>query len=272
MKEPSSDYIDKEEATLRKPVELYHIWRNDESEEWFYTDGDVAVVFDGDTYLPATLSRSTSKYESELEVTTLTIEAQYAETPLLEFLSCNPIDTLWIQVSKLFRDQDPLEAGVIFIGQIKSAAFTGVQISVTCVGFEHFLKMPIPTFRYQLSCNHTVFDSNCGLSKSSYKTTTVVTVSSNGRTLTSTDFSSEADGYFTLGKIEFGGTYRTIVNHVGSVITLAYKFNSLVTGNSVDAYPGCRGSIETCRDKFDNVIHFLGFPYIPVENPATRIP
>jgi hypothetical protein len=47
---------------------------------------------------------------------------------------------------------------------------------------------------------------------------------------------------------------------------------NLADNNTVMVYPGCDGRIETCRDKFDNLIHFLGFPFIPDENPATRIP
>lgn len=275
MKSASADYIAKEESTQRKPAELYHIWR-DGGSHWYYTSGDVSVTFDAHEYVPATLQRGLSKYDSQLEVTTMEVTAQYAETPVIEFIANNPIEILWIQISKLFRDQSPFEAGVIFIGQIKNVSFKGVQANIQCVGFEHFLKMPVPTFRYQLTCNHKLFDTNCKVVKANYKTTTTVTVDGTGLILTSADFGAKADGYFTLGRVEFGGTYRTIVAHSGNDISLAYKFTDLVSTNSVDAYPGCDGKIETCRDKFtvagSNVVNFLGFPYIPQENPATRIP
>ena len=274
MKDASEAYIAKEESSERKPVEIYHIWR-DGGENWYYTSGDVTLSY-GDPshdYVPATLRRGLARYDSQLEVTTMDITVQQAETPVIEYLASNPLEILWIQISKLFRDQSPLEAAVIFIGQIKNVSFKGVQAAVKCVGFEHFLKMPIPTFRYQLGCNHTLFDSNCGLLKSNYKTENAeVTVDVTGLILTSADFGSQDDGYFTYGRIEFGGTYRAIVNHVGNNVTLAYKFTDLESGNSVDAYPGCDGKIETCRDKYGNITHFLGFPFIPQENPALRQP
>ena len=275
MKSVSDDYIALEQADQRKPAEIYHIWR-DGGQHWYYTSGDVTVSYDGNDYTPATLKRGGSKYDSQLEVTTMDITAQYAETPVIEYLANNPIEILWIQISKLFRDQSPFEISVVFIGQIKNVSFKGVQANVKCVGFEHFLKMPIPVFRYQLTCNHKLFDTKCTVVKASYKTTTAVTVSGSGLVLTSADFGSEDDGYFILGRIEFGGTYRTIVYHVGNEIHLSYKFNELDTGESVDAYPGCDGKIETCRDKFTvagtNIVHFLGFPYIPQENPSLRVP
>lgn len=272
MRTPSETYIEMEEADERKPVEIYDFWRNDESENWYYTDGDVSLVFGGNTYISVTLKRGLAKYDSQLEVTTMEVTAQYAETPVIEFIANNPIDTVWIQISKLHRDQDPLEASVVFVGQVKGVSFKGVQATASCVGFEHFLKMSVPVFRYQLTCNHSVFDANCGLAKAGYKTTTNVTVSADGRTLTSADFGSEADGYFSFGRVEFNTTYRTIVKHVGNDITLTYSFNTLVTGNSVDAYPGCDGAIGTCYDKYSNIDSYFGFPYIPIENPATRIP
>ena len=40
---------------------------------------------------------------------------------------------------------------------------------------------------------------------------------------------------------------------------------------SVDAYPGCDGRALTCRDKFDNVLQFLGMEATPEEDPATRV-
>ena len=271
MKTPSEAYIAKEEAAQRKPVEIYHLWR-DGGEHWYYTSGDVTVTYGGHDYVPATLTRGVAKYDSQLEVSTMQVSAQYAETPVIDFIAGNPIEILWIQISKLFRDQSPLEAGVLFVGQVKNVAFKSAQANVTCVGFEHFLKMPIPLFRYQLSCNHHLFDSKCKVAKAGYKTTTNVTVDFTKMVLTSTDFGTQDSGYFTFGRIEFGGTYRTIVAHSGNNVTLAYKFKDLENDAAVDAYPGCDGQIETCRDKFNNVIQYLGFPYIPTENPAVRQP
>jgi len=270
MKDVSENYIAKEEAVQRKPVELYHIWR-DGGEHWRYTDGDVSVTFDGNVYAPATLSRSSSRHDAQLGVATLNITAAYVTDPALEFVSTNPVEVLWVSISKLHREQDPLEADVIFIGQIKGVSFKGVTASVSCVGFEHFLNQKVPRWRYQLTCNHTVFDSKCALVEADYKTTAAVTLDATGTILTSTTFGGEVDGYFTGGKVVFGDEARTMVSHVGNVVTLMYKFKELATGNSVDAYPGCDGRVETCRDKYDNILNFLGFPFIQAENPAKRI-
>jgi uncharacterized phage protein (TIGR02218 family) len=270
MKEVTQAYTDKEESNERKPVELYHIWR-DGGENWYYTDGDVAVDFGGNTYEVATLSRGSVRYNSKLEAQTLKISASYLEAATVTFISINPVEILWVSVMKLHRDQVPLEASNVFVGQIKTVLFKGKLATADCVGFEHFLKKPIPVWRYQLNCNHRVFDDKCALTKSSYKTTTAITLDSTGLVLTSSAFGAQADGFFIGGEVTFGDESRTITAHVGNNVTLMYKFLLLASTDTVDAYPGCDGRAETCRDKYSNINNFLGFPFIPSENPALRV-
>jgi uncharacterized phage protein (TIGR02218 family) len=116
-----------------------------------------------------------------------------------------------------------------------------------------------------------IFDDKCTLAEADYKTTTTITLDATKTILTDAAFDALDDGYFTGGKITFGNEARTIVDHVGSIVTIMYKFKELEDNDSVDAYPGCDGRAETCKDKFDNIVNFLGFPFIPEENPALRM-
>lgn len=271
MKDISQAYINKEELSQRRPVELYHIWRKDESEHWYYTSGDIIINFDGVDYVPAAIKRTFPRYDSQLDVTEMDIITSYISEPTAQFISINPIEILWVSVMKLHRDQSPLEADVIFIGQIKQVQFKGIKAISKCVGFEHFLKKTIPQWRYQLTCNHQVFDSKCTIDSDLYKVTAVVAIDSTKTILSATEFEAEVDSFFTGGQIKFGNNYRTIVAHSGVEITLMYGMTDLIDGDSVDAFPGCDGRAETCRDKYDNVVNGLWFPFIPVENPATRV-
>jgi len=275
MKDIAQDFIDNEEAEQRKPVELYHIWR-DGGVDWRYTDGDVAVTYDGEEYTPATLERGSVSFENKLDVTTLVIKAAYVENPVLDFIASNPVEILWVSIMKLHRD-DLTNADVVFIGQIKNVAFQGSAASITCVGFEHFLKKTVPTWRYQLTCNHNVFDSKCQLVGATYTVTTAISLDATGVQLTSSDFTQDAssedveDGYWTGGQVLFGDEARTVIAHVDNTITLMYKMKELEDTDTITITPGCDGRVETCFAKYNNVINFLGFPFIPVENPALRV-
>ena len=283
MKEPSETYIGKEEAAVRKPLELYKIWSG--TTDWHYTNGDVAVDFndgtealpDIHTYAPATISRGSMEQNSALDVTTMKVSFSGISDPVVQYIAQNPIDIIWIEISRLFRDQSPLEKSVIFIGQIKTVSFKGVSAEAECVGFEHFLKMQVPRWRYQITCNHHVFDAGCALTGAITELApapvpAIVTLDATETILTSATFGDYATGYFTGGLAAFGSERRTIVAHSGDTVTLNFKMIGLEDDDSVDVYPGCDGRIETCRDKFGNIYQFLGFPFIPEENPTTRIP
>ena len=272
MKDVTPEYIAKEEAAQRKPVELYHIW-HDGGANWYYTSGDVPVNYNGADYVPAPIERDHTAYSSVLEVSTMKVRVAFIEEPAVEFIAMNPVEILWISIMKLFRDQDPLEADVVFLGQIKNVSFKGVTAEVVCVGFEHFLKKVVPRLRYINTCNHSLFDPGCGLTKNDYKIETSVTIyDATACSLTSDAFGGYADNYFIRGEVIFGSESRTIVDQNDLTVTMAYRMRELVSGNSVSVYPGCDGRIETCQDKFSNTDHFLGFPYIPLDNPARRIP
>jgi hypothetical protein len=40
------------------------------------------------------------------------------------------------------------------------------------------------------------------------------------------------------------------------------------TGDTFTAYPGCDKTQNTCTSKFNNLVNFGGFPYVPVPEAA----
>jgi len=270
---PTQDYLDKELALERKPAELFKIWNNAEDTYYYYTSADVTITYDGNDYLPASIESGRIKKDNTLQVTNLEIKIGYTYQTLVDYLSQVPSELIWVEVMRVHREQSPIETYTKFIGQVQKVSYKGVQAIVTVVGFEYFLKMKIPKFRYQKACNHDLFDENCGLNAADYKVTAVLSdVSSDGLELTSSTLdssSSYGDGYFTHGWVEFGNYKATIRDHVGAVIYLKHAIPYLAASDTVYVYPGCDGAIDTCLDKFDNLPFFFGFPYIQDENPAT---
>ena len=267
-------YIDEEQSHERKPVELFHFWTDTGSQDWYYTSGDVSVVYNTNTYLPAPIKTSARAMDIRLNESKLTITVERILDSIKDFLTQIIPTVVWVEVFKLHRDQSPLEASVYFIGQVRRPTFDGVDASIECVGFEKFLQMMIPTWRYQPGCNLQVFSDRCGLNKADYKeTATLSSLSSNGLTLTSTDFSAFADGYFSLGYVVFGDHKRVVTEHEGSTVNIQFAIYGLTGTDSVDIYPGCDRLMTTCRDKYNNLggtlDRFFGHPYIPIDNPAT---
>lgn len=270
MKEQTADYTAQETTKKRKPIELYHLWR-DGGQHWRYTSADSIISYGGNDFTPATLTRGPVKYDSEFEVTSLRCTFGYVEDPAIEYIAQNPVELIWIEVMKYYEDVVPEEVSVIFIGQVKSVTFQGNDANVLSVGFEHYLKKRIPKYRFQVGCNNDLYDSFCGIAKASWLTTTNVTVDSEGTTLTSSDFGLQDDGYYTRGYVQWGDYKRMIVDHSGDDITIRFSMPGLTSGESIDAYAGCDRQLKTCVEKFDNLLNFFGHPFIPIDNPAQWI-
>lgn len=266
-KQVSQDYNSQEVGHEKRPVELYHIWWDNTN--WYYTSGDVDVVHNGATYKPATIERGSVTYDTKLEVSTLQVTVGRVFNPVIKFIAQNPVEVLWIEVFRAFRDQDPVEVGVVFIGQIKTVSIKGLRARAQCVGFDYYLKQPIPIERYGPQCNWTVFDSRCTKDPATFTLQTKVVVSFDGLTLTSSHLAPFGDTFFTRGHLEWHGNRRMITSHIGDTITLRYAIIPLYTDALVNVTAGCNGEIITCRDKFDNVAFFGGHPYIPIDNPVT---
>ena len=266
MKNVSQEYITKEEASQRQPVELYHIQHRDN--HWYYTSGDTEVDFDGHTWEPAAIKRSSAHYDAKLEGTKITVTFARTDPAIAGYLAQSPVKLSTITIYKLFRDQSPAEACLIFTGTILSVAIKALAAKAKCAGIDYVINHQFLNWRYQPGCNHTVFSDSCGLNEADYQLATTVNVDETGTVLTSSDFSSHADGWWKLGIAMHNDEERLIVDHTGNTITIMTPFRELNTGDTVTVLPGCDGNVDTCRDKFNNLSNFLGFPFIPLDNPA----
>lgn len=154
------------------------------------------------------------------------------------------------------------------------------------------LKIQLPTIAAQKICPHVLFDGNCaplpggdfpsgsasgtgGPVRLAFTASrNVLAVSADGLTIT-LDTLGVADGFYNFGKcsaVEFFGVSfappdetRTVLSQVGSVITIDMPFvvaPSDMVGKFASVEAGCDHTVTTCRDKFNNVANFGGFPQL----------
>ena len=265
----STEFIAKETSSQRQPAELFHINRG--SNDWRHTSGDAEVTWDGHTWTPATISRDKITLNSDMKAAQTTVSFEKAAAAVQAYIASVPINLSSISIYKIFRDIDPAEARLIFRGEIVEVAVKGLAAAALCYSLEHRLQVPLLTDVYQPECNNTVFDDRCGLNPASWEASVTVAVSADGTLLTATALDGFGDGYWTLGSVVFGDEYTMIVDHSGDTITLMTPIAGLSSGQTVKVLPGCDGDVETCNNKFSNLAHFFGFPFIPIDNPATWV-
>ena len=126
------------------------------------------------------------------------------------------------------------------------------------------------------TCRARLGDVRCAKDVAAYTHTGALTgVTSN---LMVSDYTRpESVGWFDEGEITFtsganAGRTVKIKSFAGGVFTLALPvFAPLAIGNSYTAVAGCRKRLaEDCRDKFDNVLNFVGEPHRMGVNSLTK--
>ena len=259
-------YNDKIARTEQPPfVELYTITIGEEV--GLYTSAKEDVTHDFNIYKARPIKRGDLKVTKDLRSTRLSIAAPL-EPYGLQFISNAPCEPVNIKIVRLFTD-DNLDFIEVFNGTVLSVSITDHIATAEVEASTHIFRNKLPRLVYQARCNFMVFDDDCGADLDTYKVPAIVTVEDPATFLTSATFGTYPMGYLNDGHIQFLNDYRLIVSHVGNSISIQVPFDSrLVTGGSIEAWPGCDKSWETCRDKFSNLDKFTGFPYIPSSNPV----
>lgn len=188
---------------------------------------------------------------------------------------------------------------ILAVGEVDKARIRGTAISAGLSPGGWLLDQQAPRFDVGPLCNHGLFSSGCGLSRSAWVHTGLV----NGAPTAAFPFAVSIDNlarttgptptwfvdWFAGGWIEIGtpGTStwqrRAILTSTAPVsgafsVTLHRAFDPLPADNAaVILFPGCDLTRETCRaynagtnprGKFDNYPAFGGHPEVPASNPS----
>ena len=184
------------------------------------------------------------------------------------------IDYGWFDTASIIITQvDPADTTnqrELFRGTVdKGIKYNRKIITLQITSALDLLKRSVPKLMYQEQCNHKLFDTHCGLTKSSYAVNGTLEAGSSSTTLVSSTFSGYAVNYFTLGEVKMtsGASIdlsRNIRSHSGSTIVLYEAYNlGISVGDTYTVYAGCDKSGTTCDTKFSNIVNFFGFETIP---------
>ncbi len=171
------------------------------------------------------------------------------------------------------------------VGQVKP---TSVQVELDVESGIASLNVVLPRITFQPGCPHILFDAECTLVKATFTqsacpvaaspapTTSVFASSGPGGTWA---VASQATDYFRLGVLTFttgalSGVSRGIRldSYAAGVHTFTADRPFAVAPAANDqfsVYPGCDKQQATCTNKFSNLVHFRGEPYVP--RPETAV-
>lgn len=248
-----------------KPVELYRFTRG--ITVWTYTSADNPITYNGEVYAPATIKRGAMPHNDEVTNATLDLFLDPTLDIVTKFISGSTPTPTGVTVMRRHRDElVSTEQAVLFIGAVGVVEFSEAETHFTCVPIQKSAQRKVPRWVYQTTCNHMLYDQYCGINPTAYTFLGHITVIT-GRTVTVPEAAGKADGYYNGGYLKDGDTYAFIQTHVGPQLLLLAISPALVVGDSVATTAGCDRRQSTCIAKFNNLPNFMGWPYIPVQNP-----
>jgi len=253
-----------------KPVFLYEFIQG--SAVWRLTSAPYDIVWNALTWTASTISHSDVKQSNEMSKGNLDLSFAIDDPFASQFLGYAP-DLITTMSIRRFHSGDP-DSVVYWRGRIAGSSAAGKTIKLNCESIFTSLRRSGLRARYQLSCRHALYMPGCNVNKALHLTTGLV-ASVSGATVDIPALSSDPPGWRIGGVLEYGQYLRLITNQNGSVVTLSNPIKALtddfiVNGAntlSVNTYPGCDRTRETCTNKFANWLNFGGFPWIPNKNP-----
>jgi len=129
---------------------------------------------------------------------------------------------------------------------------------------------------FQRTCDTKLGSLACGinLNQTAYRLQTASVLTSDQGLLTISGADGFDNEWFSLGLLETVEGYKYgIRKHTGTEIDLwAPPSVEIEVGDTVTLFAGCKQDAETCRVKFDNIINFQGFPFMPGNDALSNYP
>lgn len=256
-----------------KPIEIYQFVLG--GDLFNYTSGDKTQTVDSVDYDPRAMSRTEILQGPEdrnqnLEIT-LPASDQFARL----YITTVPGQRARLTVRRFHSTDTPTPQVItIFQGFVRSVAFqkNAQEATIAVLPISAATSRAIPRFTFSALCNHVLYDVRCGVDPDSVLFRHDGNVSSiSGNDIVVVGADGFADGFFNSGFVDAAGGLdsRMVLAHTGTTLTLHLPFGVDPTGSTVTVRAGCDHTITTCFSKFDAIVNYGGFAFIPTRNIFT---
>ena len=167
-------------------------------------------------------------------------------------------------------------APIVFAGFVSDISnLDRSSVELTIKSRKELLNIPFPYATYQQSCRWPLYGAGCTLSQAAFLTAGAVVGALGVPLLFQTNL-AQANDYFDEGVITFTsglnmGVTRTVRLHLhasGEVLLFYPLPNPPLNGDTFNIYPGCDKQMQTCHIKYNNLVNFGGFPFVPPPESA----
>jgi uncharacterized phage protein (TIGR02218 family) len=268
------DHLDSGTTTM---CYCWRITRKDAVVQGF-TEHDEDLTFDG-TVFEAEAGFTSSMVQQALglsvdnmEVVSALDSAHISETDLIAGVYDDAgVEVFWVNW------RDPLQRIVVMSGNLGEVTQKGIQFTAELRSLTHRLNQKIGRV-YQRTCDAVFGDTRCGLDAAAFTSTGVVSAISSQGAFQATGLAQDAD-YYSRGVLTWLTGNNTNANvdvrvhtktgDVSGFDLWTPAVDTVQVGDTFEVIAGCKQTLEICRDKFNNVANFQGFPHMPGKDIIT---
>jgi uncharacterized phage protein (TIGR02218 family) len=235
-----------------------------------FTDHDTDIVYAGLAYEAATgFTPSAIETTSQFNVDNLEMQGLISsETITEDDLRAGRWDYALVEVMKI--NYADTSQGVMYerkgrLGEIQTGR---VAFTAELRGLTQNLQQEVGRI-YMPVCTADLGDAKCGINLASFTVSGAVTTAVSLQQFNDSS-RVEADNHFKHGLLTFtsglnnGLKMEVKANGAAGLITLQQAMPYAINvGDTYTMYAGCDKTHATCIAKFNNVVNFRGFPFIP---------
>lgn len=249
-------------------IDLYRIVMDEEV--WTLTSADEKQTYGGEIYRAVPIGRSGTEQKNSLSRANLDVRLPLG-FPLCQFLMTSLYDQ--VVTLTLFINDDG-DVSTAWKGRLVTLEPEKTHLTLSFESIFTSLRQPGLRGRFQRTCRHALYHRGCNLDLEDFANAATVTTMA-GPLMTVPEAAAQEDGYWLGGIIRAAdGALGFITGHDGDQITvqrmpysLIEQFDTEGAGTAVTLYPGCDHARLTCKNKFNNLLNYGGFDWIPQKNP-----
>lgn len=241
-----------------------------------FTNHDRDITFGGVTYEAATGFTATAMQSADdlsvdnMDASGMLVSDKLSEQDLQNGLYDNAEIEIW-----LVNWDDISQRGLERFGTIGEVSRSGTKFKTEIRGYSHILNQPFGRL-YQRTCPYVVGDSECkiDLDDTDWKDNGTVDTVQNRAQFTVNGIDSRDDKFFQKGVLTWTSgnnsgrsidirLHRKTTGPIVSIQLLYPMGQDIEPGDAFDITAGCDNEHSTCKNKFNNIVNFGGFPFMP---------
>jgi len=258
-------------------IELYDFVYGEAGQTYRYTDGETAVTYAANEYVPLPITRDkiTSKGDLSGREVKLKVPKSSEIADLFRIFPPGRVVSVIIRQGHLTDPVSDDNFGVVWTGRVLESKRNNIEAELTCEASAAGMRRPGLRRHYQWPCPHALYGPQCKATKTAIPAV-VASIAGNKITLPDGFMGAYTAADFIGGLLDWQGDSGTEARGIlriegTTVVVISGPPIGMAATDTVNVYLGCARTIASCANLHNNIVNYGGHPWIPLSgNPVGK--